>query len=200
MDRGRLQEIRSQIVQVCRSLYSKGLIAGTDGNVSVRLSDEAILSTPSGVHKGFLEEEALVVVDRNGELIKGRERPSSELPLHLAIYGRDPDARAIVHAHPPWILALSLTGYKLQPHLVTEARMFLGRVAVVPFEKPGSSALAAAVLERLDQGLAQVMAHHGAVTRGSSLQKAFELMECLEHTARITALANLLGRPEPLPD
>ena len=192
-------DLRPDVIKVCRQLYNKGLIAAADGNVSVRLSGGDILITPSGVHKGFLNEADLVVVDSEGHVLKGLGRPSSELVMHTAIYRQDPGATAVVHTHPPWTLALSLSGNQLSPHLLIEGKMFLGDVTIVPFEMPGTEALARAVVDALHKGPAQILAHHGAVTRGPSLWKAFELMECLEHTSRITALAKMLGKPTPLP-
>ncbi len=147
-----------------------------------------------------MNEADLVVVDSEGHVLKGLGRPSSELVMHTAIYRQDPGATAVVHTHPPWTLALSLSGNELFPHLLIEGKMFLGEVTIVPFEMPGTEALARAVVDALHNGPAQILAHHGAVTRGPSLWKAFELMECLEHTSRITALAKMLGEPTPLPE
>ena len=193
-------ELRLQVIKVCRQLYNKGLIAAADGNVSVRLAGGDILITPSGVHKGFLNEADLVAVDSKGHVLKGLGRPSSELVMHIAIYQQDPEAMAVVHTHPPWTLALSLSGNQLLPHLLVEGKMFLGDVTIVPFERPGTEALARAVVDALHKGPAQILAHHGAVTKGPTLWKAFELMECLEHTSCITALAKMLGEPAPLPE
>jgi L-fuculose-phosphate aldolase len=193
-------DLRPEVIKVCRQLYNKGLIAAADGNVSLRLSGGDILITPSGVHKGFLNESDLVVVDSKGYVLKGLGRPSSELIMHTAIYRQYPGAMAVVHTHPPWTLALSLSGNQLLPHLLIEGKMFLGEVTIVPFEKPGTEALARAVVDALHKGSAQILAHHGAVTMGPTLWKAFELMECLEHISRITALAKILGEPVPLPE
>jgi L-fuculose-phosphate aldolase len=193
-------DLRPEVIKVCRQLYNKGLIAATDGNVSVRLSQGDILITPGGVHKGFLNESDLVVVDSEGHVLKGLGRPSSELVMHMAIYQKYSEARAVVHTHPPWTLALSLSGSELLPHLLFEGHMFLGEVTIVPFEKPGTEALACAVRDVMHKGPVQILAHHGAVTMGPTLWKAFELMECLEHTSRITALAKMLGEPMSMPE
>jgi L-fuculose-phosphate aldolase len=193
-------DLRHEVIKVCRQLYNKGLIAAADGNVSVRLSQGDILITPCGFHKGFLDESELVVVDSEGHILKGRGRPSSELVMHMAIYQKYPEARAVVHTHPPWTLALSLSGNELLPHLLCEGQMLLGEVTIVPFEKPGTEALACAVRDAMHKGPVQILAHHGAVTMGPTLWKAFELMECLEHISRITALAKMLGEPIPMPE
>lgn len=196
-----LADLRRSMVIACRLLYQKGLLAGADGNVSARLGNGLILTTPAGAHKGLLSEDALLLVDEKGNWAgegSGVRRPSSEIPLHLAIYRQDSGAMAVVHTHAPWAMALSLAGIGLSPHLMAEGMMLLGEVPVVRYEPPGSEALACAVVEVLDRGPAQILAHHGAITRGPSLMKAFELMECLEHNAKITALARLLGKPVPL--
>jgi L-fuculose-phosphate aldolase len=192
--------IRRQIIEVCRRLYDKGLIAATDGNVSVRLSDGSILVTPSGRHKGFLNESDLIVIDQKGHVLDGDGRPSSESAMHLAIYKEDPDSMAVVHTHPPWTLALSLSDRWLSSHFLIESKIFLGKIGIVPFRMPGTEALAQEVAKALHQGPVQILAHHGAVTRGTSLWEAFNLMECLEHSSRIVALARMLGEPEPLPE
>ena len=193
-------DLRPEVIKVCRQLYNKGLIAAADGNVSVRLSQGDILITPSGVHKGFLNESDLVAVDSEGHVLKGLGRPSSELVMHMAIYQKYREVGAVVHTHPPWTLALSLSGSELLSHLVFEGQMFLGEVTILPFEKPGTEALACAVRDALHKGPVQILAHHGAVTVGPTLWKAFELMECLEHTSRITALAKMLGDPMLMPE
>jgi L-fuculose-phosphate aldolase len=193
--------LRQKMLDICRNLYSRGLIAGADGNVSAPFQGgDRILTTPSGVHKGSLSVDDFVVVDRDGAVIRGEARPSSELRLHLAIYREDPAAGAVIHTHAPWTTALSLSGRGLSPHLLVEAKRLLGEVPIVPYEEPGTKALAEAVAVVLALGPAQILAHHGAVTRGPDLERAFQLMECLEHTSKITAIARMLGDPLPLPE
>lgn len=193
-------DIAEEIVFVCRRLYEKGLIAGADGNVSAR--DPAsghILITPSGVHKGFLKKDELLLLNADGAVLKGKGRPSSELAVHLEIYRADSSANAVVHTHAPWAMALSLSGRGLLPHSMIEAEMLLGRVVEVPFYLPGSQELADAVVLAIKNGPVQLLAHHGAISRGATLRQAFELMECLEHNARIQALAHLLGGARAVP-
>lgn len=195
------RDTRQKIVRVARYLYERGLVAGADGNVSVQLGpDGPFLVTASGIHKGFLSEEDIVLVDGSGRP-SGSEKgkPSSELPLHLAIYRADPQAGAVVHAHPPWTLALFLSGRGLKPHLLMESRVLLGDVALVPYHPPGSRDLADAVAAEIHRGPVQVLDHHGAVSRAGTLEKALSLMECLEHSAKVTILARMIGKPSPLP-
>ncbi len=195
-----LRELKREILQVSRHLYQKGLIAGADGNISVRVEPKGpFLITPSGFHKGFLTEEDLILIDPSGNVLEGRFRPSSEVSMHLEIYAADPKIQAVVHAHPPWTLALSLAGHDFSRHLLIEGQMILGSVPVVGFYSPGTMELARAVGEAAKSACAAVLERHGAVTWAGGLQKAFSLMECLEHNARITAIAYQLGaRPDPV--
>jgi len=194
------RRLRAFIVEICRKLYDKGLIAGADGNLSCRISKEnRYLVTPSGAHKGFITADDILLVDIHGNVLKGKGRPSSEWAVHRIIYEKDSNCSAIVHTHAPWTLAISLAGIGLEPHLLAEASMLLGRVPLVEYHPPGTEELANAVALVLDQGPAHILAHHGAITRGRDLWQAFQLMECLEHSAKITALARFLGDPSPLP-
>lgn len=180
-----------QIPVICRHLYEKGLLAGADGNVSVRTGD-AVITTPAGAHKGFLQPEHLVATDIDGQVIRGDGRPSSELGMHLAIYEADPGCRAIIHTHAPYALALSMAGMGFDSEKLAETALLLGDVAEVPFQPPGSLELAEAVAVYIDRGPVQILERHGAVSRGPGLMKAFQLMECLEHNARILVMAQLL--------
>jgi L-fuculose-phosphate aldolase len=182
----------SAIIRVCGLLYEKGMLAGADGNVSVKVSDDFCLTTVSGVHKGMMGPGDLVLVDVDGRVVGGSGPPSSELAMHLAVYREDPGAGAIVHTHAPWTMALSLSGRGYNAALLAESRMLLGEVVEVPYAEPGSPELAGAVAASLGRGPALILERHGSVTIGPTLQDAFSLMECLEHNARIIALSHML--------
>ncbi len=173
-----------------------------DGNVSIRTEKNTILITPSGAHKGFITADALIEMDITGRNISGRGTASSELSMHLAIYHAEPETRAIVHAHPPYCLGLSIAGLSMLPHLTAEGKMMLKDIVTVPFALPGSKELAEAVARSLSGTPVQILAHHGAVSRAKDLMSALSLMECLEHNAMITAIAHGLvrsGYPQPVP-
>lgn len=191
--------LRVQVVHSCRRLWERGLIAGQDGNVSVRLSPDRILTTPSGFSKIDLTEEDLVIVSAEGELLEGRHQPTSELAVHLRALARRPDVQAVVHAHPPTAIALSLVGRTLPEDLLPEITVLLGPVPLVPYETPGTSAVA----DRFDPFWADhdafLMAHHGALTLGHDLRRAHQRMESLEHAARIVTTASALGTVNRLP-
>jgi len=191
-----LLHLKHQVIVICRQLYEKGLLAGADGNLSVKLGTNSILTTPTGAHKGFITKEELVITDLAGNVTEGTGRPSSELAMHVAIYEADPACRAIVHTHAPYALALSLSNRPFDSSRLAETELILGEVVEVPYAPPGTPELARAVAACTDRGPVQILARHGAVSRGKTLMEAFQLMECLEHNARILVMAELLGRFE----
>ncbi len=180
-----------EIVTVCRQLYHKGLLAGADGNVSVKVGDK-IITTPSGAHKGFMQEDDLVVTDLTGRIVEGNGTPSSELAMHLAIYEADPECGAVVHTHAPNALALSVAGTGFDTGRLAEAEMLLGEVPEAPYAPPGTEELARSVASCVDRGPVIMLQKHGAVSRGRNLMEAFCLMECLEHNARILLMVEIL--------
>ena len=187
------------IVRAGRRLADAGLVAGPDGNVSVRFGDAQLLVTPSGASKGELREQDLVLVDLDGRPAAGeRGRPSSELALHLALYRARPDAAAVVHAHPPTATGFALAGEDLMAPLLPEVILQAGGVPLVPYALPGSQALADAVACAAERHDALLLANHGAVAIGATLETAVQVMESLEHAARIVLVARQLGRVTPL--
>jgi L-fuculose-phosphate aldolase len=188
-------ELRDEIVAVCRRLDARGLVAGMDGNVSARLDATTLLVTPSGLTKGRLAPGDLVAVDLDGQPRSGaRRRPSSELRMHLRVYRVRPDVQAVVHAHPPTATGFAVAGEDLVAPVLPEIILQAGAVPLVPYETPGTEALA----DRLEPYLAEhdvlLLANHGATAVGPSLEVALQRMESLEHAARIVLAARLLGR------
>ena len=186
--------MHDEILEVCRLLWSRGLIAGRDGNVSARLSNGQVLVTPAGMAKRDCTAQDLVIVDPAGMHVSGRRAASSELGIHLRIYQRRPDVAAVVHAHPPVATGFALAGETLPPDALPEIVLGIGAVPLVHYETPGSPALADALEPHLSEHDAFLLANHGAVTIGPSLSVAYERLESLEHTARIVLTARLLGR------
>lgn len=192
------RRLRTQVVEVCRRLHERGLIGAGEGNVSCRLGTERLLVTPSGLSKGHLSAGDLVVVDLAGKHRKGARRASSELLMHLAAYAARPDVAAVVHAHPLTAVALTVAGLPAPNHLLPEASVVLGEVAVAPFATPGTAELPAALAPLLPRHDVLLLERHGALALGASLGQAFDRMETLERVARVALLARLLGRCEPL--
>lgn len=185
------------IVRVCQRLYERGLVAGPDGNVSVRLGDGSILVTPSGRSKVDVGPDDLVLVDQDGRVIEGGV-PSSELRMHLRIYRRRPDVNAVVHAHPPVATGFAVAGESFVAPVLPEVILQMGAVPLVPYATPGTAALADLFEPFLDRCDAFLMANHGATTIGATLEVAHQRMESLEHAARIVFTARSLGRVNEL--
>jgi L-fuculose-phosphate aldolase len=191
--------LRRELVAVCRRLHQRDLIGAGEGNVSARLAGGLVLVTPSGVSKADLRPADLLVVDGQGRLRRGRGRPSSELRMHLAVYGARPDVRAVVHAHPLAAVALTVAGLPPPNDVLPEASVVLGPVAVAPFSTPGTDEVPAALAPLLPGHDVVLLERHGALALGRSLGEAFGRLETLERVARVAVMARLLGRCEPLP-
>ncbi len=189
---------RREIVAVCRRLYEQGLIAGPDGNVSVRLAPDRILVTPAGMSKVDVREHDLVELDLDGKRIRGARRASSEVAMHLRAYRRRPDVGAVVHAHPPVATGFAVAGESFASCILPEMIFQVGWVPLIPYATPGTEDLADRFDPYLEHHDAFLMANHGATTLGATLVSAHQRMESLEHTARILLTARLLGRVNTL--
>ena len=187
-----------EIVRVCRRLYEAGLIAGQDGNVSVRLPGDVILVTPAGSSKMDLAEADLVALDLTGRRMDGAGSASSEISMHLRIYQRRADVRAVVHAHPPVATGFGVAGLDFMDDVLPETIFQLGGVPLVPYAMPGSSALGDAMEPWLHAHDGFLLANHGATTVGPSLLLAHQRMESMEQAARILLTARTLGRVNAL--
>ncbi len=191
-------ELREQMCEMGRRLWQRDLIGATEGNLSVRLSADSLLCTPSGLSKGHLQPPDLVVISLDGEVLKG-SAPSSEIKLHLRIYEKRPDCMAVIHAHPPVATGFALAGESIPDNLLPEAAMVLGPVALAPFAMPGTDEAPDSIEPLLADHKTILLSHHGAVTMGNSLLDAFNRMETLERVARIVLTARVLGGAEPMP-
>jgi L-fuculose-phosphate aldolase len=191
--------LRHEIVRIGRLLYERGLIVARDGNISARLGDELIITTPSGACKGMLESEELVIVDLEGQAQGDDRRPSSELQMHLAVYQHRPDVQAVVHAHPPIAVACTLAGVRMDEPLLPETIIALGAVPTARYALAGTREMYEAIAPLLPHHNAILLTHHGALTVGKSLMQAFHRMEHVEHCAKILLAAHQLGGARPLP-
>ncbi len=197
---------REEIIQVCHLMHQKGYVAATDGNVSVRLDDDLFLVTPSGFSKGLLRPEHLLLVDWDGKVVGASRygptrglRPSSEILLHLEAYRRRPDIRAVVHAHPPIAIALSIAGISLARCLLPEVVMSLGLIPTTDYATPSSEEGARVIAGLIEHYDALILKRHGSVTVGKDVLDAYLKLEKVEHTALITKTLVELGREEPFP-
>ena len=185
----RKKGFREEIISFGRLLYARGLVAGMDGNISVRTDGGGFLVTASGVHKGLLEEKHIIEVDRDGSIISGFLKPSSEIMLHLETYRKIPDCSAIIHAHAPWSIAASLNQNIIDLNLLAEGRLLFGKVEVIPYREPGSRELAELSSDAAMRAKIHILKAHGVVAWGQNLMEAFCLIEALEQNIKIIGIS-----------
>jgi L-fuculose-phosphate aldolase len=187
-------EHRRDICLAGQWLRERGFVPATDGNISVRLDANHILTTPTCVNKGLMEPDDLIITDHQGKKISGERGPSSELGMHLLIYRCRPDIQAVCHAHPPVASGFAAAGLSLNKAILCEAVFALGTVPVAPYALPGTPALAAALEPFVHGHDGILMGNHGVVTYGPDLFTAFGRMEEVEHIARVTLVTEVLGK------
>lgn len=183
-------------------MHQRGYIASRDGNVSCRIGDSRILVTPSGSRKGFLEGSDMVLCDLEGAPVRGENgRPSTEVMMHVAVYRERDDVNAVVHAHPPYAIAHTVAGCTLSLALMPEVFCELGEIVTIPYTTPGTEEVPERLRGPIQNHCALVMERHGSITVGRSLSQAYDRLETLEHTAKISLFANVLapGRVTGLP-
>src|SRR5438093_10609987 len=163
------RQYRREIVFFGRSLHDRGYVAAMDGNLSVRLSENRILATPTAMCKGMMGPRDMVVVDLNGQQISGKRAASSEIAMHLLIYKLRPDVKAIVHAHPPTATGYAAAGMALNPALLSEVNICLGPVALAAYGTPGTPELSERLAPLVPKYDAILMSNHGVVTYGEDL-------------------------------
>lgn len=184
-------QARELVAAFSRRLYERGLVSSVAGNVSLR-EGELVYIKPTGLSLGELSADDIVVTDLQGRQISGGGRPSSELPMHLAILRADPSVRAVVHTHSPLAVAFAVAGQGL-PALTTEAEMLLGDVPLVPYEPPGSAALGVAVAGYVSRCRAVLLERHGVVSWGPDLATAFHRAELVEECGKVHLLVKLIN-------
>ena len=187
------EQLRADIVEVGRRLHRRAYVASNDGNISVRLSDDRLLTTPKGVSKGFMTPDMIVATDLEGRKVGGERDPSSELLMHLAVYQNRPEVMAVVHAHPPAATGFAVAGIPLDRAVLAEVVTTLGSIPIVDYGTPSTSDLADAVRKYIKAHDGLLLANHGALTIAGELFAAYYKMETIEHFARISLVARLLG-------
>ncbi len=189
----RTDEARDALVEIGRRLWQRGLLAGNEGNLSVRLEGDRLLTTPTGVSKGFMTADMLALTDLDGTVIDGDRQPSSELKMHLEIYRNRPEINAVVHAHPPVATAFSVAGIGLDRCVLPETVITMGAIPTVPYSTPSTDEMPASLRPFIARCDAVLLSNHGAVTWAETLESAWFKMESLEMTATILHNAMLLG-------
>ncbi len=193
------REIRQEIIEVGKLVWQKGWVAANDGNITVRMDQGRIMATPTGVCKGLMHPDDLIVCDMQGNKIEGRKERTSEIAMHLTVYNLRPDINAVVHAHPPVATGFATAGKSLNLALLPEIIIGLGCVPLAGYGLPGTPELTDPMLPLIPKYDALLMGNHGAVCYGEDVWKAFFRMESVEHFARISLVAELLGGANVLP-
>lgn len=193
-------EINQLIIEICQRLHARNMLSAADGNISYRLDDEMILITPSGLAKAFMKASDMAVITLDNKIISGN--PSSERLMHLEVYKKCPEAKAVIHAHPMTAIAWSIAQpemKKLPSDCLSEVILATGDIPFVDYARPGTQAMGDVLKPFLPNSKALILRRHGALTWGSSLDEAYRGMERIENSAQILATAQTLGGIHPLP-
>jgi len=192
------QETAAAIVDVCHRLAAGGLVAATDGNVSARLPSGNILTTRTGISKGSVTAQDLVEITPAGEVVSGRSRPSTENGMHLFIYRERRDVNAVVHAHPPYATGFATARQPLEGCLYPEVIVGFGAIPLAEYATPSTPEVAESLRPYVRSADAILLTNHGVVTYGADVVDAYHKMEKVEHSAKITFIARLLGGEKKL--
>jgi L-fuculose-phosphate aldolase len=191
------QELREQICQVGRLMHQFRLVDGNAGNISARLDDERLLITPSGLSKGFMRPDQLIIIDLEGNKLGPMDapqlKPSSETPMHVEAFRQRSDIGGVVHAHPAHAIALTMAGINLQRYTIPEAIILLGTVPNAPYATPSTTEDRDTIADLVGGHDAIMLSYHGSLTLGRDPWEAYMRLETLEHTARLTFMVHQLG-------
>lgn len=186
-------EVKKAILETGRRCWLRGWVAANDGNISARVGDNEFLTTASGQSKGFLTADMILRVDRHGNVLEGRMRPSTELRMHLLVYEHRPDVGAVFHAHPPACTAHAVAGMPLSDCVLPEIVVTLGAVPLAEYGTPSTAEVPDSLLPYVRDHNAFLLQNHGALTLGKDVFDAYYRMESIEHFAHIHILARGLG-------
>ena len=187
-------EHRREICTAGRWIHGRAFVASTDGNISVRLDSRRVLTSPTGISKGLMSPDDLVITDYKGRKLSGRREASSELAMHLLIYSRRPEINAVCHAHPPVATAHAAAGLPLNKAILSELVIALGCIPVAKYGTPGTPELSESLEPLVPNFDAILLANHGVVTCGADLLTAFYRMETVEHFAQVSLYSEMLGK------
>ena len=193
-------EIKKFMCEIGKRVYNNGFVAANDGNFSVRISQNEILTTPTGVSKGYMTPDMICKVNMKGETIQssGNYKPSSELKMHIRVYEERPDVKSVVHAHPPYGTSFAIAGIPLTKQIMPEATIFLGCIPIAEYGTPSTHEIPDAISKYLQNYDAILLENHGALTYGGDLLAAYFKMESLEFYAKLMYRSIMLGGPKEL--
>lgn len=186
---------KKMIIDIGQRLWQQGFVAANDGNISARISDNEILTTPTGISKGFMTEDMIIKMNLQGEILSENPgyKPSSEVKMHIEVYCQRPDVYGIVHSHPPYATSFAVIGEPLEKNLLPEAVLFLGLVPLAEYGTPSTDEVPESLVPHLETSDAVLLENHGSITVGADLMTAYFRTETLEHYAKIYHLAKQIG-------
>lgn len=190
-------EARKEIMKWSHKVEQYGFVSATDGNLSIRLTADRVLITPSGLAKGEMTLEAPIVIDMGGNKVEGEGKPSSEQKLHLEVYRARKDINAVIHAHPPKCIAFSIAGIPLETCILPEVVVTIGSVPTSAYATPTTEEVPISIRDFIKDNDAVMLARHGSLTMGTCLGEAFKILEKMEHSATIAIYARILGGIKP---
>jgi L-fuculose-phosphate aldolase len=187
-------KIKEQMCEIGRRLYQRGFAAANDGNITVRLNDREILCTPTMVSKGYMKPEDICKVDYDGKQLAGTRKRTSEVLLHLVVYKLNPNVQAVVHCHPPHATAFAVAHEPIPKCILPEVEVFLGEVPIARYETPGGQKFADTIAPYVKDCNTILLANHGTVSFGPTLENAYFNTEIIDAYCRILILSRMLGR------
>jgi len=193
-------EIKQLMCEIGKRVYNRGMVASNDGNFSVKLNDNEFLCTPTGVSKGFMTPEYICKVDAKGNVLEANPgfKPSSEVKMHMRIYEKRPDVKAVVHAHPIYATAFAINGMALEDPIMPEAVLFLGGVPLAKYGTPSTMEIPDAIEEFLPHYDQVLLENHGALAWGADILSAYHKLESVEFYAELLFKSRMLGNPQNL--
>jgi L-fuculose-phosphate aldolase len=193
-----VEKTKKTLVDACHRVYARGFVAGYEGNLSVRVTVSTILVTPAGMCKGDVTVDDLVTVNRRKRTGVGPHRPTAELEMHLMVYNERADVGAVVHAHPPTATGFAVAGVAIPERALPEVIVALGKIPLVPYALPGTTELADSLKRYVKTADAFLLANHGVLTVGRSIEEAYYRMEMVEQVAKSVLAARIMGEPVEL--
>jgi L-fuculose-phosphate aldolase len=187
-------KIKKEICEIGQRLYNKGFAAANDGNISYRVGPNEVICTPTMINKGFMKPEDLCSVDMEGKQLSGNRKRTSEIMLHLAIMKARSDVKSVMHCHPPHATAFGIAREPIPQCVLPEVEIFLGDVPITKYAIPGGTEFADTILPFVTKSNVIILANHGTVSYGETVEKAYWWTEILDAYCRMLMLARGLGR------
>lgn len=194
-----IKEYKEIIIDIGKRMYTAGFVAANDGNISVKLSDDKLLVTRSGVSKGFMKKKDILITDMEGNVIEGKGKASSELKMHIAAYKNNKLIKSVCHAHSPYATAFAACEKSINNPIIAESILTLGEVPCVPYAELGTNMVADSIIPYVNTHNGVLLAHHGVVSWEKDALSAYYRLESIEHYAKISLYAGLLGGGKNMP-